>query len=251
MVKPKKALGQHFLRDEQVVDRIVEALEPIQPDQLLEVGPGEGVLTERLLPLYPKLHIVEVDAESVLHLRQQFAVYEDQLTHTDFLKWSLPDGTWTVIGNFPYNISSQIVFRILEHRDQVDGMVGMFQKEVAARIASPPGSKDYGILSVLTQCYYDVEYLFTVEPEAFFPPPKVRSGVIRMMRKTDDTPDCDETFFFKLVKMAFNQRRKMLRNSIKPFLTEDRAELISEYLTKRPEQLDFKDFVKLSRVLKP
>lgn len=251
MVKPKKALGQHFLRDADAAQRIVDAVSVLKPDLILEIGPGEGVLTERLLPRYPNLHIVEVDAESVAHLQQHYGLTSAQLFHADFLRWSFPEGKWVVIGNFPYNISSQIVFRLIEFRDQVECMVGMFQKEVAQRIASPPGSKDYGISSVLTQVYFDVEYLFTVEPGAFFPPPKVRSGVIRLVRKQDYRPDCDEKFLFTIVKTAFNQRRKMLRNSIKPFLNETNESAVSDYLTKRPEQLDFKDFVKLSRILKP
>lgn len=250
-VKPKKALGQHFLRDDAVARRIVDALEPLHPDKLLEIGPGEGMLTEKLLPRYPGLRIVEVDEESVAHLRAVYHLDADRLFHEDFLRWKFPEGHWVVIGNFPYNISSQIVFRVLDHRDQVDGLVGMFQKEVAQRIASPPGSRDYGILSVLCQTFYRVEYLFTVGENAFFPPPKVKSGVLRMERKKDYTPDCDERFLFTLVKTAFNQRRKMLRNSIRAFLTEANTPGVSEYLEKRPEQLGFEDFVKLSRHLKP
>jgi len=250
-IRPKKALGQHFLRDGSVAQRIVDALEPLHPDLLLEIGPGEGVLTEKLLPKYPGLHIVEVDSESVAHLRSHYHLPPERLFHEDFLRWPIPAGRWVVIGNFPYNISSQIVFRILDHRDRVDGMVGMFQHEVAHRIASPAGSRDYGILSVLTQTFYNVEYLFTVEASAFFPPPKVRSGVIRMTRKKDYIPDCDERFLFTLVKTAFNQRRKMLRNSIRGYLTEANIGSVEEYLEKRPEQLDFEDFVKLSRRLKP
>lgn len=250
-VKPKKALGQHFLRDEDAVNRIVQALEPLHPGQLLEIGPGEGVLTEKLLPLYPGLHIVELDAESVAYLQSKYALGPDRLFHADFLRWPFPGGQWVVVGNFPYNISSQIVFRILEHRDQVDGMVGMFQREVAQRIASPPGSRDYGILSVLCQTFYDVEYLFTLDEHAFFPPPKVKSGVIRLTRKKGYRPDCNEQFLFTLVKTAFNQRRKMMRNSIRAFLNETNTPLMSEYLEKRPEQLGFEDFVKLCRTLKP
>ncbi|MEZ4721015.1 MAG: 16S rRNA (adenine(1518)-N(6)/adenine(1519)-N(6))-dimethyltransferase RsmA [Flavobacteriales bacterium] len=251
MVKPKKSLGQHFLRDLNAAQRIVDAVEPLAPVLLMEIGPGEGVLTERLLPKYPELHIIEIDDESVAHLRKEYFLNPDRLHHVDFLKWPIPEGQWVIIGNFPYNISSQIVFKMLENREIVRGLVGMFQKEVAQRIASPPGSKDYGILSVLCQTFYDVEYLFTVEADAFFPPPKVQSGVIRVVRKKGYKPDCDERFLFTLVKQAFNQRRKMLRNSIKSFLNDSNQDAVSQYLEMRPEQLGFEDFVKLSRLLKP
>lgn len=251
MVKPKKALGQHFLRDLNAAKRIVDALEPLRPTQLMEIGAGEGVLTLRLLPNFPDLHIIEIDEESVTHLSREFLIAPEKLHHVDFLRWPIPAGDWVIIGNFPYNISSQIVFRMLEHRDRVRGMVGMFQKEVAKRITSPSGSKDYGILSVLCQTFYEVEYLFTVEAGAFFPPPKVRSGVIRLKRKAGYVPDCDEAFLFTLVKTAFNQRRKMLRNSVKLYLNEGNTEAVSQYLEMRPEQLGFEDFVTLARLLKP
>jgi len=249
-VKPKKSLGQHFLRDLGAAQQIVDAAMPLSADQIIEIGPGEGVLTERLLPIYPNLHIVEIDLESVAHLQKTYNL-SDRLIHADFLKWTIPDGQWVIIGNFPYNISSQIVFRMLEHRNLVKGMVGMFQKEVAQRIASPAGSKEYGILSVLAQTFYEVEYLFTLNENAFYPPPKVKSGVIRLTRRVDFHPDCDEGFLFSVVKTAFNQRRKMLRNSIRQFLTDDNLESVSQYLEKRPEQLNYQEFVKLTKLLKP
>ena len=179
-IKPKKGLGQHFLRDFAVAQRIALSVDVLAPAQLLEIGPGEGVLTELLLPKYPQLSVIEIDSESVDHLRRAYPSLGERLHYDDFLKWTFPVGHWVIIGNFPYNISSQIIFRAIEQRSVVDGLVGMFQKEVAERIAAGPGSKTYGILSVLTQSYFDVEYLFTVDASAFHPPPKVQSGVIRL-----------------------------------------------------------------------
>lgn len=250
-VKPKKSLGQHFLRDLNVAQQIASAVDTLEPSQILEIGPGEGVLTDRLLINYPDLNVIEIDSESVDHLRRTYPVLGDRLHYDDFLKWQFPAGKWVVIGNFPYNISSQIVFRTLENHEQVKGLVGMFQKEVAERIAAKPGSRTYGILSVLTQTYYDVEYLFTVDATAFLPPPKVQSGVIRMKRKMDYIPDCDEKFLFSIVKSAFNQRRKMLRNSVRAYLTELNAIEVEPYLQKRPEQLSYIDFAFLAKHLKP
>jgi 16S rRNA (adenine1518-N6/adenine1519-N6)-dimethyltransferase len=250
-VKPKKGLGQHFLRDLDAAQKIVDGIDALNPDLVLEIGPGEGVLTERLIPKHPNLHIIEIDGESIDYLRVRFPQIAESMYYDDVLQWNFPEGDWVVIGNFPYNISTQIVFKILENRDHVRGMVGMFQKEVAERIASPAGSKVYGILSVLTQTFYDVEYLFTLNEQAFSPPPKVKSGVIRLKRKENYNLECDERFLFQLVKLAFNQRRKMLRNSLKSYLTEDNRSSVEAYLEKRPEQLHFEDFVKLSVLLKP
>jgi 16S rRNA (adenine1518-N6/adenine1519-N6)-dimethyltransferase len=250
-IKPKKGLGQHFLRDFAVAQRIALSVDVLAPAQLLEIGPGEGVLTELLLPKYPQLSVIEIDSESVDHLRRAYPSLGERLHYDDFLKWTFPVGHWVIIGNFPYNISSQIIFRAIEQRSVVDGLVGMFQKEVAERIAAGPGSKTYGILSVLTQSYFDVEYLFTVDASAFHPPPKVQSGVIRLKRKTDYEPDCDEKFLFSIVKAAFNQRRKMLRNSVKAYLNESNMDAVEPYLTKRPEQLSFQDFAFLAKQLKP
>jgi len=250
-IKPKKGLGQHFLRDFAVAQRIALSVDVLAPAQLLEIGPGEGVLTELLLPKYPQLSVIEIDSESVDHLRRAYPSLGERLHYDDFLKWTFPVGHWVIIGNFPYNISSQIIFRAIEQRSVVDGLVGMFQKEVAERIAAGPGSKTYGILSVLTQSYFDVEYLFTVDASAFHPPPKVQSGAIRLKRKTDYEPDCDEKFLFSIVKAAFNQRRKMLRNSVKAYLNESNMDAVEPYLTKRPEQLSFQDFAFLAKQLKP
>ena len=250
-IKPKKGLGQHFLRDFAVAQRIALSVDVLAPAQLLEIGPGEGVLTELLLPKYPQLSVIEIDSESVDHLRRAYPSLGERLHYDDFLKWTFPVGHWVIIGNFPYNISSQIIFRAIEQRSVVDGLVGMFQKEVAERIAAGPGSKTYGILSVLTQSYFDVEYLFTVDASAFHPPPKVQSGVIRLKPKTDYEPDCDEKFLFSIVKAAFNQRRKMLRNSVKAYLNESNMDAVEPYLTKRPEQLSFQDFAFLAKQLKP
>lgn len=250
-VRPKKHLGQHFLLDMNAADRIAGALPASAELNVLEIGPGEGVLTERLLKLHNEVHVAEIDAESVAYLKEHSSLEPSNIHEVDFLKWTLPSGQWSIIGNFPYNISSQIVFKMLDHRQQVKYLVGMFQKEVAERIVAPPGSKVYGILSVLTQAFYDGEYLFTVEKEAFNPPPKVRSGVIRLERKDGFELDCDERFFVQIVKQAFNQRRKMLRNTLKSFLTEENIPLVEAYLTERPEQLHFSDFVALAKALKP
>ncbi len=249
-VKPKKHLGQHFLTDESVVERIVQSLPADSFELLIEVGPGEGVLTKHLAPAYDQFMVVEFDHESVDHLLANEILPPEKIFQGDFLRWNFPDSEQImVIGNFPYNISSQIVFKLLDERQKVMGMVGMFQKEVAERIASPPGNKSYGILSVLTQAWYEVEYLFTVDRLAFRPPPKVQSGVIRMKRKEGFELGCEEKRFRQVVKMAFNQRRKMLRNSISSLLQPAAREVLEEYLTKRPEQLDFNDFVAIAKAI--
>ncbi|MDC1221324.1 16S rRNA (adenine(1518)-N(6)/adenine(1519)-N(6))-dimethyltransferase RsmA [Salibacteraceae bacterium] len=251
MVKPKKSLGQHFLTDESVIDRMVEAIDELDIGNLIEIGPGEGVLSKDLIPKYPEMSLIELDRESVAHLRNLYPYLNERLIEADVLKWDLPEGQWTIVGNFPYNISSQIIFKMIENRTQVPALVGMFQKEVAERIVAPSGSKTYGILSVLTQAFYRGEYLFTVDEHAFRPPPRVKSGVIKLVRKESLELNCDVPFFFAIVKQAFNQRRKMLRNSVKSFLTESNLPLVEEYLTMRPEQLDVEDFVKLAQHLKP
>ena len=251
MVKPKKSLGQHFLTDESVIDRMVEAIDELDIGNLIEIGPGEGVLSKDLIPKYPEMSLIELDRESVAHLRNLYPYLNERLIEADVLKWELPEGQWTIVGNFPYNISSQIIFKMIENRTQVPALVGMFQKEVAERIVAPSGSKTYGILSLLTQAFYRGEYLFTVDEHAFRPPPRVKSGVIKLVRKESLELNCDVPFFFAIVKQAFNQRRKMLRNSVKSFLTESNLPLVEEYLTMRPEQLDVEDFVKLAQHLKP
>ena len=247
-VRPKKALGQHFLTDQNVARSIVAALEGSGP--VLEVGPGMGVLTQYLLER-PELdlRVVEIDSESVEYLLQHFPQLSKGLYEGDFLRLPLEklfSGEFAVIGNFPYNISSQIFFRILDFRAQVPQVVCMIQKEVAERIASGPGSKAYGILSVLLQAWYDIEYLFTVGEGAFLPPPKVKSAVIRLRRNSRTDLGCDELLFKKIVKAAFNQRRKTLRNSLKSIGLEAPA----SYAALRPEQLSVEDFIKLTETIK-
>jgi len=246
MVRPKKHLGQHFLTDPSIAGRIVDALQVPAGDTVLEIGPGKGVLTEFLLEKEIQLLPVEIDQESVDHLKQRWPILEDRILTLDFLKMNLDEhipGPFHIIGNFPYNISSQIFFRVLEYKQQVPTVVCMLQKEVAMRIASPPGSRDYGILSVLLQSFYNIEYLFSVKPGSFFPPPKVRSGVIRLTRNQRLTLPCDEKLFFKVVKTTFNQRRKMIRNSIKSILLNLDSDF--ELLSKRPEQLGVPEFIEL------
>jgi len=247
MVRPKKYLGQHFLTDPSIAGRIVDALQVPSGDTVLEIGPGTGVLTESLLEKNIRLVLVEIDHESVDHLKQKWPVLEDRILEMDFLKMNIGEyipGSFHIIGNFPYNISSQIFFRVLEYRQQVPTVVCMLQKEVAMRIASPPGSKEYGILSVLLQAYYNIEMLFTVKPGSFFPPPKVTSGVIRLTRNQTVSLSCDEKLFVRVVKTTFNQRRKMIRNSIKSILLNLDSDF--ELLSKRPEQLGVSEFIELS-----
>lgn len=247
MVRPKKHLGQHFLTDPSIAGRIVDALQVPSGDTVLEIGPGKGVLTELLLEKEIKLLPVEIDPESVAYLKQKWPVLEDRILEMDFLKMNIGEyipGSFHIIGNFPYNISSQIFFRALEYRQQVPTVVCMLQKEVAMRIASPPGSRQYGILSVLLQAYYNIEMLFTVKPGSFFPPPRVTSGVIRLTRNQTLKLPCDEKLFVKVVKATFNQRRKMIRNSIKSILLNLDSDF--ELLSKRPEQLGVSEFIELS-----
>lgn len=243
-VKPKKNLGQHFLTDQNIARKIVDSLGADVPD-ILEIGPGMGVLTRYLLER-PELnvHVVEIDTESVDYLAASFPKLK-HIWAEDFLKSDIKarfNGPFALIGNFPYNISSQIFFRILEFRDRIPETVGMVQKEVAERIAAPHGSKVYGILSVLLQAFFDIEYLFTVSEKVFNPPPKVKSAVIRLTRNKVDQLPCDEQLFMKVVKTAFNQRRKMLRNSLKGVS----ADLPLNFAEKRPEQLTVNDFVTLT-----
>lgn len=257
MVRPKKHLGQHFLRDENIARKITGYLDP-DILAVLEIGPGTGILTNHILENETvDLLVVEVDAESVEHLRIRFPGMDDRIIHADFLKmgaerlldlgWQA-DTPFQVIGNFPYNISSQILFRVLEQKDRIRQVVGMFQKEVAERIASPPGSKQYGILSVLVQAYYEIDYLFTVNESVFFPQPKVKSAVIRLKRNGTAALDCDESLFFTVVKTAFNQRRKTLRNSTRA-LWHTRPVPEPDLLDQRPEQLSVQQFVDLTRLI--
>ena len=243
-VTPKKALGQHFLTDEEIARRIVDSLQA-SSHQVLEIGPGMGVLTRYLLQRSDiNLRVVEIDRESVAYLQQHFPALDNRILSADFLKLPLADlypDSVCIIGNFPYNISSQILFKILENKDLVPETVGMFQKEVAERVASAPGKKMYGILSVLLQAFFDIEYLFTVHEHSFNPPPKVKSAVIRITRNPEKRLHCDEALFKNVVKTAFNQRRKILRNSLKTFtFNSDFKE--NELLTKRPEQLGVAEF---------
>ncbi len=247
MVRPKKHLGQHFLTDPAIAQRIVDALDSPPEDVVVEVGPGTGVLTRWLLEKDIQFFPVEIDTESVVHLKNKWPQLNETLVEGDFLKLDLdrfPAGKMHIIGNFPYNISSQIFFKVLENRQRVDSVVCMLQKEVAERIASPHGSKRYGILSVLLQAYYDISYLFSVKPGSFFPPPKVTSGVIRMKRNDRTALPCDEALFLRVVKAVFNQRRKMIRNSIQSILLNLDSD--NEFLTKRPEQLNVQQFIELT-----
>lgn len=241
-------MGQHFLKDEGIARRIADSLELSERTPVLEIGPGMGVLTKYLINnSNADFTVVEIDKESVAYLNEHYP--ELRVIDGDFLKMRLdqvyPDGL-CVIGNFPYNISSQIFFKVLEYRDLVPQVVGMIQKEVAERLAEPPGSRTYGILSVLLQAYYDIEYLFTVDENVFAPPPKVKSAVIRLKRNSRKSLDCDEKLFFTVVKTAFNQRRKQLRNSLKPLLPKKDDEAEPKILDYRPEQLGVEDFVELT-----
>ena len=265
-VRPKKALGQHFLTDLSIARKIAESLVVdegcVMPT--LEVGPGMGVLSQYLLEREDvDLKMVEIDTESVNYLLTHFSKANGRLVEADFLRLKLENffkGEFCVIGNFPYNISSQIFFKILDYKDQVPQVVCMIQKEVAERIAEQPGTKTYGILSVLLQAWYDIEYLFTVGEGAFNPPPKVKSAVIRLRRNSRTDLGCDEKLFKTIVKTSFNQRRKTLRNSLKPLIREMAAkqglneEQVQSFLTApvfdlRPERLGVEDFVRLTHSL--
>jgi 16S rRNA (adenine1518-N6/adenine1519-N6)-dimethyltransferase len=242
----KKSLGQHFLNDVQICLQIKAALSEAPMDQLLEIGPGAGALTQHILDLpLQAFKAVELDREKVAYLLHTYPQLEGKLINEDFLETAIPfEGQFTLIGNFPYNISTQIVFRVLDWKVQVPVMIGMFQKEVAERIAAKPHSKAYGILSVLTQAFYEVEYLFDVPPSAFTPPPNVMSGVIRLKRKTTFPEFSSIKSFYHIVKMAFGQRRKMLRNPLKPYFTTE--QLQDPIFTKRAENLTYQDFADLT-----
>ena len=249
-VTPKKRLGQHFLNDEKIASDIVSALSD-KNRNILEIGAGMGVLTKYLLQKDINLKVVEIDEESVEYLNLHYPALEKNLLADDFLKLKLDeifDGEMSIIGNFPYNISTQIIFKMLDYKDIVTEMVGMFQKEVAERLAAKPGSKSYGITSVLVQAFYDIEYLFTVDENKFTPPPKVKSAVIRIEKNNQKKLNCDEAVFKKVVKTAFNQRRKTLRNSLKPFgFKEEFAS--HEIFSLRPEQLTVQQFEEISNAI--
>ena len=249
-VKAKKYLGQHFLNDQNIAQKIADTLSWTNYELALEIGPGMGVLTQFLLQKKGITYVIEIDSESVEYLKSNFINLSSRIIEEDFLKFDLnkifKGKSFAIIGNFPYNISSQIVFKVLDMRSQIPEFAGMFQKEVAQRICAKEGSKTYGILSVLTQAFYDAEYLFTVSPKVFDPPPKVDSGVLRLIRKSNFKLPCEEELFFKIVKTAFQQRRKTLRNSLKTLNLSDnlREDVI---FGKRPEQLTVAQFIELAQ----
>jgi 16S rRNA (adenine1518-N6/adenine1519-N6)-dimethyltransferase len=248
-VRAKKHLGQHFLKDESIAENIANSLTLNGYSHVLEIGPGMGVLTKYILQKDITTHVIEIDRESVEYLQTHYLNLAPRIIEKDFLKIDLNeyfrDKQLAIIGNFPYNISTQILFKTIENRTMIPEFSGMFQKEVAQRIAEKEGSKTYGILSVLTQAFYEVEYLFTVPPSVFNPPPKVDSGVIRMIRKENYTLPVNEKFFFQVVKTAFNQRRKMLRSSLKSLNLSDKLREDTIF-TMRPEQLSVDAFIKLT-----
>lgn len=249
-VKPKKFLGQHFLKDMDIARRIAETMIGYAGLPILEIGPGTGVLTRFLLAAGHDLTVVEIDRESVAYLRAHFPELDNRILEEDFLKLRLNkifSGRFCVIGNYPYNISSQIFFKVLDYKDLIPCCSGMIQKEVAERMASGPGNKNYGILSVLMQAWYDIEYLFTVPEHVFEPPPKVKSAVIRMTRNKVTDLGCSEQLFKQVVKTSFNQRRKTLRNSLKPILGKECPLYESPIFDKRPEQLSVDQFISLTK----
>lgn len=249
-VKPKKFLGQHFLKDLQVASDIADTVDACPSLPILEVGPGMGVLTQYLIPKNRPLKVVELDFESVAYLRENFSILGNDIIEQDFLRMDLAklfDGSpFVLTGNYPYNISSQIFFKMLEYKDLIPCCTGMIQKEVAERIAAAPGSKTYGILSIFIQAWYKVEYLFTVHEHVFNPPPKVKSAVIRMTRNETTRLGCDEKLFRQIVKTTFNQRRKTLRNSIASILPKDNPLSADPIFNKRPEQLSIEEFIALT-----
>lgn len=251
LVKAKKHLGQHFLTDKGIANKIVNALRPQQLgfQKVLEVGPGMGILSDFLLQEESyETYLIDIDGESIEFLKNQYPQLGDKLIHGDFLQIKFEDyfpEQVAVIGNFPYNISSQILFKILEERHKVPEVVGMFQKEVAERCAAPVGTKAYGILSVFIQTYYDTEYLFTVKAGAFNPPPKVLSGIIRLTRKAELEINCDEKLYWRVVKAAFNQRRKTLRNALSSVISKEKMDEDPQW-DLRAERLTVADFIKLT-----
>lgn len=251
-VRAKKHLGQHFLIDENIAKRIADTLTLENYTKVLEIGPGMGVLTKYLLDKPVETFVIEIDTESVEYLGKHYPKLHNHIFSEDFLRYNIVDAfnkeQFAIIGNFPYNISTQIVFKALEFRDYIPEFSGMFQKEVAERICEKKGTKAYGILSVLTQAFYETEYLFTVSEHVFSPPPKVKSGVMRMIRKENYQLPCNEKKFFTVVKTAFNQRRKTLRNSLKSLNLPEEMKS-DEILNLRPEQLDVNDFIYITQKL--
>jgi 16S rRNA (adenine1518-N6/adenine1519-N6)-dimethyltransferase len=253
VVKAKKHLGQHFLTDKNIAEKIVNSLKSSDKyDHVLEVGPGMGILSDFLLSKdTPEAYLIDIDTESFNFLNKKYPNLGERLINGDFLELNFKDvfpGKFAIIGNFPYNISSQILFKVLDNRQQVVELVGMFQKEVAERCAEKPGSKEYGILSVFLQAYYKVEYLFSVKPGVFNPPPKVTSAVIRLTRNEVESLDCDEKLFWQVVKAGFNQRRKTLRNALSSLVSKDDMQ-DDPLLDLRAERLSVNDFVKLTNLV--
>lgn len=252
-ITPKKSLGQHFLKDENIASQIVNALSDSDKFvDVLEIGPGMGVLTKYLMNRdNQKLYVIEKDRMACEYLIKNLGLTKDRIINDDVLDYELNDifpFEFGVIGNFPYNISTQILFKVLDYRNRIPEVVGMFQKEVGERIAAGPDNKTYGILSVLLQTYYNVQYLFTVDENVFSPPPKVKSAVVKLTRNSRAFPDCDEDLLFKVVKTTFNHRRKMLRNTLKPF--GKAVENIDEsFMIKRPENLSVDDFIYLTKTI--
>ncbi|MDR2057631.1 MAG: 16S rRNA (adenine(1518)-N(6)/adenine(1519)-N(6))-dimethyltransferase RsmA [Dysgonamonadaceae bacterium] len=251
-IRPKKTLGQHFLKEESIAAKIAGTLSHFPELPVLEIGPGTGILTQFLLKDKPNLMVVELDKESVKYLKTHYPELNGKIIEADFLKLDLSKwftGPFCVIGNYPYNISTQIFFKVLDYKDRIPCCAGMLQKEVAERLSSKPGKKAYGIITVLLSVWYDIEYLFTVEPEAFDPPPKVRSAVIRMTRNSRTQLDCGETLFATIVKTAFNQRRKTMRNSLKQLMGKENVSLALPVFDKRPEQLSVEEFIDLTKLI--
>lgn len=251
LVKAKKHLGQHFLKDLTIAQKIADTLSFSSYRKTLEIGPGMGVLTQFLLKKDTDVYVIEIDRESVTYLENHFPKLQNRIISGDFLKFDIVSyfkEPFAIIGNFPYNISSQIVFKMLDLRDYIPEFSGMFQKEVAERICEKAGSKTYGILSVLVQAFYDADYLFTVSENVFNPPPKVKSGVLRLVRKEKFDLDCDEKLFFSVVKTAFQQRRKTLRNSLKSFINSEELK-VKTVFDKRPEQLSWEEFVEITKMI--
>ena len=249
-VKPKKFLGQHFLTDLNVAHRIADTVDACPGIPVLEVGPGMGVLTQYIIPKEREFKVVEIDFDSVPYLHEHFPQLGDNIIEGDFLKMNLHDvfdgRPFVLTGNYPYNISSQIFFKMVENRDLIPCCTGMIQKEVAERMAAKPGTKSYGVLSVLIQAWYDVEYLFTVDENVFNPPPKVKSAVIRLTRNTKAELGCDEKLFRRIVKTVFTMRRKMMRNGMKQILGKDSPMLADPLFTNRPEQLSVQEYIDLT-----
>lgn len=252
VVKPKKFLGQHFLKDLDIASRIADTLDEFPDVPVIEVGPGTGVLTQFLIAKKRDLAVVELDRDSVPYLNQHYPALHGRIIEADFLTLDLSAvyaDKFCVIGNYPYNISSQIFFKVLDYKDKIPCCSGMLQKEVAERIAAKPGGKTYGILSVLLQAWYDIEYLFTVSEKVFDPPPRVKSAVIKLVRNKRQHLDCDEKLFKTVIKTGFNQRRKTLRNSIKPLLGKDCEAYTDPIFNERPERLSVSDFERLTNIV--